>query len=62
MVATPQEMSGSVMMVVGALMVILAVITILIKSDALPMPMPMPIVILGLVFVAVGPRQRRTTT
>jgi len=58
MVATPQEMSGSVMMVVGALMVILAVITILIKSDALPMP----IVILGLVFVAVGPRQRRTTT
>lgn len=51
-------MSGSVMMAVGALMVLFAVITTLIKSD----PLPMPIVIFGLVFVAVGSRQRRMTT
>ena len=58
MVATQPKTRGSVMMAVGVLMVIFAVITMLINSD----PLPMPMVIIGLVFVAIGSRQRRMNT
>jgi hypothetical protein len=43
------------MMAVGVLMVVLAIATMLMNSD----PLPMPIAIIGLVFIAVGSRQRR---
>ena len=58
MVATQPKTRGSVVMAVGVPMVIFAVITMLINSD----PLPMPMVIIGLVFVAIGSRQRRMNT
>lgn len=58
MMATQPKTRGSIMMAIGVLMVALAVIAKLTDSD----PLPMPTAIIGLVFVAVGSRQRRTGT
>ena len=49
---------GTVMMVVGALMVVVALITVLVTSE----PLPLTVAILGIVFLAVGQRKRRGAT
>jgi xanthosine utilization system XapX-like protein len=49
---------GTVMMVVGALMVVVAVVTVLVTSE----PLPVTVAIIGIVFLAVGARKRRSAT
>ena len=49
---------GTVMMVVGALMVVVAVVTVLVTSE----PLSMTVVIIGIVFLGVGSRKRRSAT
>jgi uncharacterized membrane protein HdeD (DUF308 family) len=49
---------GTVMMVVGALMVVVAVITVLVTSESLPVT----VAIIGIVFLGVGARKRRSAT
>lgn len=46
------------MMVVGALMVVVAVITVLVTSESLPVT----VAIIGIVFLGVGARKRRSAT
>jgi hypothetical protein len=46
------------MMVVGALMVVVALITVLVTSE----PLPLTVAILGIVFLGVGERKRRGAT
>ena len=47
---------GSVMMIVGGLMVAFAVVTVVVSTD----PMPVPLAVIGLVLIAVGSRRRRS--
>ena len=54
----PSATRGAVMMIVGALMVALAAITVAFTSQ----PLPVAVAVIGLVFLAVGSRQRRTAT
>jgi len=49
---------GTVMMVVGALMVVVAVVTALVTSE----PLPATVAIIGIVFLGVGARKRRSAT
>ena len=49
---------GTVMMVVGALMVVVAVVTVLVTSE----PLPVTVAIIGIVFLGVGARKRRNAT
>jgi hypothetical protein len=49
---------GTVMMVVGALMVVVAVITVLVTSE----PLPWTVAIIGIVFLGLGARKRRSAT
>ena len=49
---------GTVMMLVGGLMIAFAITTMLVSSN----PLAVPVVVIGLVFIAVGSRKRRTSS
>ena len=54
----PSATRGAVMMIVGAPMVAVAVVTVVFTSE----PLPVAVAVIGVVFLGVGSRQRRIAT
>ncbi|MEA2023386.1 MAG: hypothetical protein U9N79_03735 [Actinomycetota bacterium] len=53
--SSPSRTRGTVMMVVGLLMILITVLIVVLTED----PLPVPFGAIGIAFIAVGAKQRR---